>query len=284
MSDPPATDPPPSAAFSETDLKALKTAAYELEDPGLTGQLADAAGAQVDRLLKFLPDAVTDRIDEATTASLKAALNLAVKTMDTETSSVSWDFTHKLAAGAVGVLGGAFGLPSAVLELPLSTTVMLRSIADIARANGEDLDDLEARLECVNVFALGGGGPLDEGETRVDEGFDSSYFGTRLLLARELGAAAKQIAAKGVTAEAGGAVGKLLSTIAGRYGVAVSEKLAAMAVPVFGAAAGATINLLFMNHFQSVARAHFTVRRLEREHGEEAVRAKYLEFARKVRG
>ena len=274
----------PAPTFSDADLRAIKTAAYELEDPGLTGQLADAAGAQVDKLLKFLPDAVTERVDEATTASLKAALNLAVKTMDTETSAASWDFTHKLAAGAVGVLGGAFGLPSAVLELPLSTTVMLRSIADIARANGEDLTDLEIRLECVNVFALGGGGPLAEGEAQEDEGFDSSYFGTRILLAKQVGAASKQLAAKGATAEAGGAVGKLLSTIASRYGVAVSEKLAAMAVPVFGAAAGATINLLFMNHFQGVARAHFTVRRLEREHGEEAVRAKYLEYAKKVRG
>jgi hypothetical protein len=32
---------------------------------------------------------------------------------------------------------------------------MLRSIADIARSEGEDLDDIEARLSCVGVLALG---------------------------------------------------------------------------------------------------------------------------------
>jgi hypothetical protein len=33
---------------------------------------------------------------------------------------------------------------------------MLRSIADIARSEGEDLSDPEAALSCVEVFALGG--------------------------------------------------------------------------------------------------------------------------------
>ena len=42
---------------------------------------------------------------------------------------------------------------------------------------------------------------------------------------------------------------------------------------LIGAAAGATINLMFMSHFQDVSRGHFTVRRLERQYGQDVVRA-----------
>ena len=42
------------------------------------------------------------------------------------------------------------------IELPVSTIIMLRSIADIARSEGEDLSDPESALSCVQVFALGG--------------------------------------------------------------------------------------------------------------------------------
>jgi hypothetical protein len=38
------------------------------------------------------------------------------------------------------------------IELPVSTVIMLRSIADIARSEGEDLSD-PRRLPCVQVFA-----------------------------------------------------------------------------------------------------------------------------------
>ena len=47
----------------------------------------------------------------------------------------------------------------------------------------------------------------------------------------------------------------------------------------FGAMGGATVNLLFMNHFQRVAHGHFTVRRLERHYGAETVRQRYQALA-----
>jgi hypothetical protein len=68
---------------------------------------------------------------------------------------------------------------------------------------------------------------------------------------------------------------QLVARIAQRLGVAVTDKAAAQLVPVLGAAGGAAVNALFVNHYQDVARAHFTVRRLEREHGEDDVRRAY---------
>jgi hypothetical protein len=55
----------------------------------------------------------------------------------------------------------------------------------------------------------------------------------------------------------------------------VSEKFVAQSVPVIGAAGGAAINVMFMTHFQDLARGHFIVRRLERKYGAEHVRAVY---------
>jgi hypothetical protein len=45
-----------------------------------------------------------------------------------------------------------------------------------------------------------------------------------------------------------------------------------------GALGAATVNAIFMQHFQDIARAHFTVRRLERKYGEDFVRARYREL------
>src|SRR3712207_7386206 len=52
----------------------------------------------------------------------------------------------------------------------------------------------------------------------------------------------------------------------------------AQAVPVLGAISGAAVNTLFIDHFQSLAQGHFTVRRLERseEHTSELQSRQYL--------
>jgi hypothetical protein len=46
-------------------------------------------------------------------------------------------------------------------------------------------------------------------------------------------------------------------------------------VPVAGALSGAALNVLFMQHYQDVARGHFIVRRLERVHGIDRIRDAY---------
>jgi hypothetical protein len=49
---------------------------------------------------------------------------------------------------------------------------------------------------------------------------------------------------------------RLIATIASRFGVTVSQKVTASAVPVIGAAGGALINTIFIDHFQNMARGH----------------------------
>jgi hypothetical protein len=53
-------------------------------------------------------------------------------------------------------------------------------------------------------------------------------------------------------------------------------------VPGIGAAAGAALNVAFTEYFSDVAKYHFGLRRLERFHGEAAVRRLYEEARRNL--
>ncbi|MEE7559396.1 EcsC family protein, partial [Xanthomonas sp. Kuri4-2] len=167
-----------------------------------------------------------------------------------------------------GGAGGFFGLAGLAVELPVTTTLMLRSIAEIARAEGESLDDPATALACLEVLAHGG-------RSRRDDGTESGYFAVRTAMAQQLNAAAHYLAAHGFASKGAPAMVSLVSRIAARFSVTVSEKIAAQAVPLVGAASGAALNTLFIAHFQAMARGHFTIRRLERRYGEQAVRQAY---------
>ena len=80
---------------------------------------------------------------------------------------------------------------------------------------------------------------------------------------------------RGVLKEGGPVLIRFITQVATRFGVVVTQKVAAQAVPLVGALGGAAVNYAFMEHSPNVARGHFTVRRLERAHGEDLVRAEY---------
>ena len=133
-------------------------------------------------------------------------------------------YLHKALAATSGAVGGSFGLAALPIELPISTVIMLRSIGDIARAEGEDLRDPETALSCLQVFALGGlKGDADAA--------NSGYFAVRGLLAKSVAEAARFIVDRGVLAEGGPVLVRLIAQIASRFGVVVTQKLAAQAVP-----------------------------------------------------
>jgi hypothetical protein len=139
------------------------------------------------------------------------------------------------------------------------------------RHNGENLDTLEARLACLQVFALSSRGSA----VRTELG----YFAARTLLARLSGNAAAFLVERGAQELSGVMVNSLMAEIVSRFSIVVSDRIAASALPVVGAVGGATVNVIFMNHFQQVAQSHFTVRRLERQYGAEAIRVHYAEIA-----
>jgi hypothetical protein len=101
----------------------------------------------------------------------------------------------------------------------------------------------------------------------------------RAALAKAVSEAAAHLAEKGVAREAVPAVLRFVTAVASRFGVVVSQEVAAKAVPVVGAAGGALVNILFMNHFQDMARGHFIVKRLEERYGAEMVERIYARLA-----
>jgi hypothetical protein len=97
----------------------------------------------------------------------------------------------------------------------------------------------------------------------------------RAALAKSVSEAAGYIAQRGLVEEGAPAIVRLIAQLAMRFGVNVSEKVAAQAVPVIGAAGGVVVNVLFIDHFQEMARGHFIVRRLERTYDPQLVREEY---------
>ncbi len=196
------------------------------------------------------------------------ALQLAVVSLGKRNKRSSGEFFHKVLVGTSGGIGGVFGLAALPVELPVSTAIMLRSIADIARSEGHDIADLETRLECLEVFAFGS-------KQASDNAADSAYWLTRAALGKTLSEAASHLTGRGAVDIASPAVIRLVNSIASRFGVLVSEELAAKALPIVGAAGGSIVNVLFIDHFQDMARGHFIVKRLEKSYGVETVRDAY---------
>ena len=253
--------------LSAADRLALAAAVQALETTSLVARLSSMAGAQIDLASRFVPARFARIGRHASTLALRAALHTALQSLH-KTPGPPSRRLHKALAAASGVVGGAFGLAGLMFELPVSTTLMLRSIADIARAEGEDLSKPESALACLEVFALGGR-PTTAGT------IESGYFAVRGLLAQSVSEAARFVVQHHIIDEAAPVLARLIAQIAGRFGFVVSQKMAAQAVPVVGAMSGAALNLAFTDHFQKLAHGHFTVRRLERHYGRAVVREEY---------
>jgi hypothetical protein len=165
---------------------------------------------------------------------------------------------HRLATTASGAASGFVGLPGVLFDIPFTTTTILRSIAEVARDSGEDLAEEDTRKACLQVLAFGGPGAEDDDA-------ETGYWATRL----------------GVNHLT---VNLLISNAASRFGVILSEKFMAQAVPVAGALAGAALNYAFTEYYQNMARVHFCLRALERRTGDAvAVRDCFQDMVRLAR-
>ncbi len=254
--------------MSPRDFADLQHAKNLLESPGIADKITQVFGTPLEYGFGLLPQQWSEGIQEATRKSLYKALDLAVRTLADRPNRPSANLFHKMIVTANGAAAGAFGLPALVLELPLSTTVMLRSIAAVARSEGESVQSIKTRLACLEVFALGG-------RTGRSGAAEVGYFAVRAGLARAVSEAAKYLAERGLVEEGAPALVRLLTLLSTRFGVVVSEKVAAQAIPLIGAAGGALINGFFIDHFQSTARGHFIIRRLERSYPAEEIESLY---------
>lgn len=258
--------------FPEGDRKELQTAKNLLENPGVAAKVTDLIGTPIEKAIDTLPQKWKGKIGGITESALMNASHAAIFTMkDVPAGGSAKNGWHKLAVATSGGLGGFFGFAAIAAELPISTTIMLRSIADIARSEGESISENDTKLACLEVFALGG-------TNDSDDATESGYYAVRAALARSVSEAAEFLLTNSMKDKGAPALVRLISKIAERFGIQVTEKAAAQAVPAIGAAGGAIINTVFIDHFQDMAKGHFVVRRLERKHGKELVKRVYEEL------
>ncbi|MCH4024626.1 MAG: EcsC family protein [Acetobacter sp.] len=211
---------------------------------GLKG-MGVAPGIQ-DKVRGLAESALVRAFDVAMTGLKSPATEAELQISRTRNSSGARNLrgTALQAAVAVsGAAGGFVGLAGLGPDITFTTLTIMREIARIAREEGEDLSEEDARRACLEVFALRAF-PNVAAERESELG----YFSARALLR-------------------GRPVVLLISEVASHYGLALGQKLSMQMMPVAGALCGAALNTAFLNHYRALARAHFTIRRLEREHG-----------------
>lgn len=262
--------------ISLEDLALIRKSRKDLDEVSFLMRALNTIGTPIDSGLELLPENIQHKISDIIQKALQLAVKANLKTLDkNKQNRTSSNLTYKLVTGLSGATGGFFGVAGFSADLLVSTKFMMRSIMDIARSQGEDIHEIEAQLACLQVFALGG-------TSEDDDELDTSYYATRAALHTTMNQASSYIAENGtkkiietITSQTAAPLAKLINQVAARFSVQVGEKFAAQAIPVIGAAAGASINVLFISHFQKMATAHFTLRRLERKYSKELIKETY---------
>ncbi|MEM9143875.1 MAG: EcsC family protein [Bacteroidota bacterium] len=255
--------------LSPEDQETLKRAKHHMEHIGWAMEGLNKMGNFIEGRLQLLPQKQQDGLRQLSQKVLQGVVKSNLISMGTHKQEKTnpWNSTYKALATSSGALGGVFGTTAFAVDLALTTKLMMRSIMDIARSQGEDLHTLDTQLACLQVFALGG-------KSKHDDSLDTGYYATRIALDGTIkGASGKLL--EGFLSGGSSSVMQLLAQVASRFSIKVSEKFVAQAIPIAGAVGGASINLAFMQHFQNMAKAHFGIRRLERKYGEALVRQTY---------
>lgn len=227
-----------------TDIEIVEAVDVEAELDRLAAQYRAASGIGVralnllggkaESLLERLPAPVRDNLGDATQRALTLAMQAAQSTRSAVPDQKPW--VNTAVTTAMGAAGGFGGLPTALMELPATTTVLLRAIQGVAADHGFDPSAENVQFDCIRVFAAAG--PLAS-----DDGADLGFVSLRLTLS-------------------GGAMHKLIATVAPKLATVLGQKLATQTVPVLGAVAGATTNYVYTSYYQQIAHVHFGLRRL----------------------
>lgn len=201
---------------------------------GVGIHLLNILGGKAEGLVDRLPAPIRDNLNNGTEVALRAAMQAAQGSRRAVRDQPGW--VNTAVTTAMGAAGGFGGLPSAMVELPVTTTVLLRAIQGVSQEHGFDPDSQGVQFDCIRVFAAAG--PMAQ-----DDGADLGFLTLRLSMT-------------------GGAVNRLIAAVAPRFAAVLGQKLAAQTVPLLGAVAGASVNYVYTSYYQEIAHVHFGLRRL----------------------
>lgn len=244
------------ALLTSDEYDTLVQAASEyLAAQGALMSLMATLGGTIERGLDKLPDGIKDDVTAKVRDALDYAQRVSLSGMDNDAGREASRGLYSVAAAASGGISGFLGLPAILVELPVTTVTILRSIADVARAKGADLSDAGVQATCIETFAYGG--PLDD-----DNDADLAFFAARV----------------GATE-----VAEVIARVAVRYAGAILPKIALQAVPVTGAVLGAGLNWSYMRFYQAMASVLFTLRPIELRHDRDQVRSCFSSIVRELK-
>lgn len=256
------------AGLTAEDREILRRVAGELLDArGVIMMVTEVVGSA----LGSVGGSIADFVEKQFGVDLKGNAEAIVETtlwkiqsgavfgMDDTSDNERWGWFHQLVAVASGATAGFVGAPGLLWDIPVTTGMIMRSVADIARSYpGENLTSDDTKRACIEVFAFGG----PEAE---DDDVDSGYWLVRSSVNHM-------------------AIELLVKTVAARFGVALGEKALAQAIPIAGLLAGGGLNYAFMDYYQQMARVHFSIRDVERRSVDpSAVRACFSHQVQAVR-
>lgn len=216
----------------EAEVQALALRHRAAAGPGM--RLMHMIGGEAEALLNRLPQPVRQALGAATGHALGHAFDLGLASR--RRLADRSDRGNALLAAMVGAAGGLGGLPTALAELPLTVTMLLRAMQGIAAEHGFDPSAPEVRADCLRLFATAG--PLSR-----DDGAETGFLAARMVIA---GQGLQSLAAK----------------VAPRLAPVLGQKLALQAAPVIGAVAGAAVNYIYTGFYQDMARVEFGLSRL----------------------
>lgn len=221
-------------ATVDVDARLDAIAARYKQAGGVGINVLNLIGGQADNLIERLPTVVRRNLEGATVKALNQAMKAAHSSRAMVPDQKSW--LNQAVSAAMGAVGGAGGLPTAMAELPVTTTLLLRVIEGVAVEYGFDPEAENVQFDCVQVFSAAG--PLSG-----DDGSDLGFLSARVALS-------------------GRAMQAVIAKVAPRLAVVLGQKLAAQAVPILGAAAGAATNYAYTSYYQDMAHVHFGLRKL----------------------
>lgn len=250
----------------------LSIAKDNLEHPNIFIKITDYIGMPIEYAVEKLPRAAREKIGDVVQEALRSAYKAAKLTI-LEGSPSRWQtYLNRASVTLSGGIGGAFGIPGAVVDIPISTTIFFREMSQNAVLQDFDLRDPNVCLEVMSCFALGG-------RSNSNDAAESGYYAIRSALAKAVSEAAGYMASK-IASDLADDVGKpviiqLIEKIAARFSIIVTDEMAAKSVPVIGALGGIAINNLFISHFSNVSDAHFFILKMEKKYGREVIKESY---------
>ncbi len=243
------------AAFDDAEFAIVVRAAEEyISAKNAFTRFVSVCGDMIASGYSKLPEDWQEIVSNKVRDILQSLQNASTIYMDDELGKESSNDFYAGLVIATGASAGTIGLPGLIVELPATTMVFFRSIADIARSVGHDLRDPIVQATCFETFAYGG--PLED-----DDDADMTFFAARLGSIE---------------------VSAVIASIAVRYTANLAPKVAAQAVPMVGAIFGAGINFGFLRFYQAMARVLFTLLPLEQKYERDRVRSCFASIVNEI--